>query len=111
METGVVGDILWSHFYCCCFCQQNFVNQFQVSAKLFVQSFQILLIPCSRFPSFLFVGFGQMIATVAVLFCARVLRIVSFPSLDSSIPRKIMPLPLLFVLNLVSGLGGTKLIK
>ncbi|VDM71304.1 unnamed protein product [Strongylus vulgaris] len=65
----------------------------------------------SRFPSFLFVGFGQMIATVLVLFFARLLRIVSFPSLDSSIPRKIMPLPLLFVLNLVSGLGGTKLIN
>ncbi|CAJ0606074.1 unnamed protein product [Cylicocyclus nassatus] len=39
------------------------------------------------------------------------IRIVTFPTLDSSIPRKIMPLPLLFVLNLVSGLGGTKLIN
>ncbi|RCN35754.1 hypothetical protein ANCCAN_18372 [Ancylostoma caninum] len=70
-----------------------------------------ILLTNFKFPSFLFVGFGQMIATVLVLFCARTLRIVSFPSLDSSIPRKIMPLPLLFVLNLVSGLGGTKLIN
>ncbi|KHJ82249.1 hypothetical protein OESDEN_18059 [Oesophagostomum dentatum] len=70
-----------------------------------------ILLTNMKFPSFLFVGFGQMVATVIVLFFARILRIVTFPSLDSSIPRKIMPLPLLFVLNLVSGLGGTKLIK
>ncbi|WKX95209.1 hypothetical protein Q1695_012011 [Nippostrongylus brasiliensis] len=70
-----------------------------------------ILLTNFRFPSFLFVGFGQMVATVAVLFVARTLRIVSFPAFDSTIPRKIMPLPLLFVLNLVSGLGGTKLIN
>uniref|UniRef100_A0A1I7X3B4 TPT domain-containing protein n=1 Tax=Heterorhabditis bacteriophora TaxID=37862 RepID=A0A1I7X3B4_HETBA len=31
--------------------------------------------------------------------------------LDSSVPYKIFPLPLLYVLNLVSGLGGTQMIK
>ncbi|VDO63028.1 unnamed protein product [Haemonchus placei] len=70
-----------------------------------------ILLTNYRFPSFLFVGFGQMIATVIVLFLARMLKIVSFPAFDYSIPRKIMPLPLLFVVNLVSGLGGTKLIN
>lgn len=70
-----------------------------------------ILLTNFRFPSFLFVGFGQMIATVLVLFLARATRLVSFPSFDYSIPRKIMPLPVLFVLNLVSGLGGTKLIN
>ncbi|KAJ1365007.1 UDP-sugar transporter sqv-7 [Parelaphostrongylus tenuis] len=52
-----------------------------------------------------------MVATVVVLFLARVLHIVSFPSIDYSIPRKIMPLPVLFVVNLVSGLGGTQIIN
>uniref|UniRef100_A0A158PAF9 TPT domain-containing protein n=1 Tax=Angiostrongylus cantonensis TaxID=6313 RepID=A0A158PAF9_ANGCA len=70
-----------------------------------------ILLTNLRFPSFLFVGFGQMVATVVVLFMARSLRIVSFPSFDYSISRKIMPLPVLFVLNLVSGLGGTQLIN
>ncbi|KJH45858.1 putative arginine--tRNA ligase [Dictyocaulus viviparus] len=70
-----------------------------------------ILLTNFRFPSFLVVGFGQMVATVIVLFSARALHLVSFPSFDYSIPRKIMPLPLFFVVNLVSGLGGTQLIN
>ncbi|KAI0209862.1 UDP-N-acetylglucosamine/UDP-glucose/GDP-mannose transporter [Lamellibrachia satsuma] len=33
---------------------------------------------------------------------------ITFPPLDRSLPRKIMPLPLIFMGNLVFGLGGTK---
>ena len=52
-----------------------------------------------------------MAATVLILYVARLLGLISFPSLDASIPRKINPLPLLYFLNLVSGLGGTQMIK
>uniref|UniRef100_A0A0M3ISJ8 WAT1-related protein n=1 Tax=Ascaris lumbricoides TaxID=6252 RepID=A0A0M3ISJ8_ASCLU len=64
-----------------------------------------------RFPSFLCAGIGQMLATVSILFVASSFRIVSVPSFDRSIPRKIFPLPLIYVLNLVSGLGGTQKIN
>ncbi|KAK2169261.1 hypothetical protein NP493_1198g00060 [Ridgeia piscesae] len=61
-----------------------------------------------KFPSFQFLGFGQMISTVVLLYGAKMLGLISIPPLDSSLPRKIMPLPLIFMGNLVFGLGGTK---
>lgn len=64
-----------------------------------------------RFPSFLVVALGQMLATIVILRLAKLLNIVKFPSIDSSIPRKIFPLPLLYGINVVSGLGGTQMIK
>ncbi|PAV72245.1 hypothetical protein WR25_00062 [Diploscapter pachys] len=70
-----------------------------------------ILLTNFKFPSFLCVAFGQMAATVLILYVARLLGLISFPSLDSSIPRKINPLPLLYFLNLVSGLGGTQMIN
>ncbi|CAD6199178.1 unnamed protein product [Caenorhabditis auriculariae] len=70
-----------------------------------------ILLTNFRFPSFLFVGCGQMVATVVILYVARLFRIVSFPSFDSSVPRKIMPLPILYFFNLISGLGGTQMIN
>uniref|UniRef100_A0AC34GQM0 Sugar phosphate transporter domain-containing protein n=1 Tax=Panagrolaimus sp. ES5 TaxID=591445 RepID=A0AC34GQM0_9BILA len=70
-----------------------------------------ILLTNLRFPSYIWVGTGQMAATVFMLFIAEQLKIVSFPRLDRSTPRKIFPLPLFFVLNLVSGLGGTQKIN
>uniref|UniRef100_A0A914ZLP4 Sugar phosphate transporter domain-containing protein n=1 Tax=Parascaris univalens TaxID=6257 RepID=A0A914ZLP4_PARUN len=70
-----------------------------------------ILLTNLRFPSFLCAGIGQMLATVSILFVASSFRIVSVPSFDRSIPRKIFPLPLIYVLNLLSGLGGTQKIN
>ncbi|XP_077580347.1 nucleotide sugar transporter SLC35D2-like [Stigmatopora nigra] len=61
-----------------------------------------------RFPSSTCVGIGQMLATVVVLRVAKILGIISFPDMDSSIPRKIFPLPLLHAGNQISGLFGTQ---
>uniref|UniRef100_A0A914WA94 Sugar phosphate transporter domain-containing protein n=1 Tax=Plectus sambesii TaxID=2011161 RepID=A0A914WA94_9BILA len=63
------------------------------------------------FPSFLFVGLGQMAATIIVLFFGRMFGIVSFPKLGRETPGKIFPLPLIYVVNLVTGLGGTQKIN
>ncbi|XP_066154882.1 UDP-sugar transporter UST74c isoform X1 [Euwallacea fornicatus] len=60
------------------------------------------------FPSFQVLGIGQMAATIIVLYGAKKLRIVSFPSLDVSTCRKIFPLPLIYIGNMIFGLGGTK---
>lgn len=70
-----------------------------------------ILLTNFRFPSFLLVAFGQMLSTVIILFVLKQLGILSFPRLDSSIPRKIFPLPLFYAANLVSGLGGTQRIS
>uniref|UniRef100_A0A0R3RSD5 TPT domain-containing protein n=1 Tax=Elaeophora elaphi TaxID=1147741 RepID=A0A0R3RSD5_9BILA len=70
-----------------------------------------LLLTNSGFPSFLIVGLGQMAATIVVLWFASLLGFVSIPSFDSSVPFKIFPLPIFYVLNLISGLGGTQRIN
>ncbi|CAJ0950671.1 unnamed protein product, partial [Mesorhabditis belari] len=83
---------------------------FGVSSILVVFINKILLTNY-KFPSPLTVGVGQMVATVMILFFARLFRLVTFPRLDSSVPRKIFPLPIIYVLNLICGLGGTKAIN
>ncbi|KAL7885112.1 hypothetical protein AOLI_G00078820 [Acnodon oligacanthus] len=61
-----------------------------------------------RFPSFMFLAVGQMAFTIIILYLAKVCKAVSFQDFDKSIPRKIFPLPLLYVGNHVTGLGSTK---
>lgn len=78
-----------------------------------VSSFLIVVVNKSvltsySFPSSTCVGIGQMLATVVVLRVGKMMGVISFPDLDLSIPRKMFPLPLLYVGNQVSGLFGTQ---
>ncbi|XP_008287183.1 UDP-N-acetylglucosamine/UDP-glucose/GDP-mannose transporter-like [Stegastes partitus] len=78
-----------------------------------VSSFFIVVVNKSvltsyRFPSSTCVGIGQMLATVVVLRTGKMLGVISFPDMDRSIPRKMFPLPLLYVGNQISGLFGTQ---
>jgi solute carrier family 35 protein len=61
-----------------------------------------------HFPSFQVLGIGQMVATVVILYISKRLGLLTFPNLDSSVFRKIWPLPFIYIGNLVFGLGGTK---
>ncbi|XP_067270678.1 nucleotide sugar transporter SLC35D2 [Pseudorasbora parva] len=61
-----------------------------------------------KFPSFMFLGIGQMTATIIILYIAKMKKVIHFQDFDKSIPGKIFPLPLLYVGNHVTGLGGTK---
>lgn len=60
------------------------------------------------FPSYQVLGLGQMFATIVVLACARQAKLVQFPSFDENIVTKIWPLPLIYLGNMATGLGGTK---
>ncbi|XP_053185632.1 UDP-N-acetylglucosamine/UDP-glucose/GDP-mannose transporter-like [Scomber japonicus] len=78
-----------------------------------VSSFLIVVVNKSvltsyRFPSSTCVGIGQMLATIVVLRTGKMLGVISFPDLDLSIPRKMFPLPLLYVGNQITGLFGTQ---
>uniref|UniRef100_A0A672MNQ5 UDP-N-acetylglucosamine/UDP-glucose/GDP-mannose transporter-like n=1 Tax=Sinocyclocheilus grahami TaxID=75366 RepID=A0A672MNQ5_SINGR len=61
-----------------------------------------------KFPSFMFLGIGQMTATIIILYVAKMNKAIHFQDFDKSIPGKIFPLPLLYVGNHVTGLGGTQ---
>nr|XP_023658586.1 UDP-N-acetylglucosamine/UDP-glucose/GDP-mannose transporter [Paramormyrops kingsleyae] len=61
-----------------------------------------------RFPSFMFLGIGQMLTTIIVLYAAKLNHNIHFQDFDRSILFKIFPLPLLYVGNHISGLGSTK---
>ncbi|XP_014215897.1 UDP-sugar transporter UST74c [Copidosoma floridanum] len=61
-----------------------------------------------NFPSFQVLGIGQMLATIFVLFLARALGYIDFPGLERSTFQKICPLPLIYICNMIFGLGGTK---
>lgn len=60
------------------------------------------------FPSYQVLGLGQMIATLVVLWVGRRVQLVQFPPLDGDVARRIWPLPLIYLGNMATGLGGTK---
>lgn len=61
-----------------------------------------------EFPSFQMLGIGQMLATIALLFVAKKVRYVEFPNLEAGTFAEIWPLPIIFIGNMIFGLGGTK---
>ncbi|EGD76944.1 hypothetical protein PTSG_12567 [Salpingoeca rosetta] len=63
------------------------------------------------FPSASVVALCQMVLTILILPLAKQLKIIEYPDISSNIVRKVFPLPLLFLANLVTGLGGTKRIN
>ncbi|XP_027734959.1 UDP-N-acetylglucosamine/UDP-glucose/GDP-mannose transporter isoform X2 [Empidonax traillii] len=68
---------------------------------------QYLHCDCSSFPSPVFLGIGQMAATILILYVSKLNNIVHFPDFDKSIPVKLFPLPLIYVGNHISGLSST----
>ncbi|XP_019664976.1 UDP-N-acetylglucosamine/UDP-glucose/GDP-mannose transporter isoform X7 [Ailuropoda melanoleuca] len=60
-----------------------------------------------RFPSPVFLGIGQMAATIMILYVSKLNKIIHFPDFDKKIPVKLFPLPLLYVGNHISGLSST----
>ncbi|XP_028604825.2 nucleotide sugar transporter SLC35D2 isoform X2 [Podarcis muralis] len=60
-----------------------------------------------RFPSPMFLGVGQMVTTILILYVSKLNRIIHFPDFDKSIPMKLFPLPLIYVGNHISGLSST----
>ncbi|XP_065352336.1 UDP-sugar transporter UST74c [Cloeon dipterum] len=94
----------------------NSLNQWKkiMSAVLYgVASFMITVVNKTvlttyKFPSVQFLGMGQMIATVVVLFVGKRLRIIQFPDFARDTFKKIWPLPLIYIGNMIFGLAGTQ---
>ncbi|KFW94874.1 UDP-N-acetylglucosamine/UDP-glucose/GDP-mannose transporter, partial [Phalacrocorax carbo] len=81
-------------------------------ACLFLSFFSLssvlnILFMLFSFPSPMFLGIGQMAATIFILYVSKLSKIVHFPDFDKSIPVKLFPLPLIYVGNHISGLSST----
>lgn len=61
-----------------------------------------------KFPSPNFLGLGQMMATIVVLFLGKGFDVITFPPMTRDLPRKIFPLPIFYFGNMVFGLTGTQ---
>lgn len=61
-----------------------------------------------HFPSFLVLSIGQMAASIIVLYLAKQFKIIHFPDMARDTAKKIFPLPLIFLGNMMFGLGGTQ---
>lgn len=61
-----------------------------------------------HFPSFLVLSIGQMIAGILILAFGKKIGIINFPDLTRDVPIKLFPLPLIYVGNMMFGLGGTQ---
>ncbi|XP_053910471.1 UDP-N-acetylglucosamine/UDP-glucose/GDP-mannose transporter [Cuculus canorus] len=65
------------------------------------------LLSAYSFPSPMFLGVGQMTATILILYVSKLNKVIHFPDFDKSIPVKLFPLPLIYVGNHISGLSST----
>lgn len=64
-----------------------------------------------HFPSFLVLSLGQLFAAVLVLYIGDQLNIISLTSFNRSIPKRIMPLPIFHLGNMIAGLGATQAVS
>ncbi|KAK3794586.1 hypothetical protein RRG08_003734 [Elysia crispata] len=67
-----------------------------------------LVLTSYGFPSFQVLGLGQIIASVLVLYTAKLTRIITYPDMSMDTVKKVWPLPLIYICNLIFGLGGTQ---
>lgn len=75
---------------------------------MFVNKFTLTVF---AFPSFTALGLAQCIATVVLIAGLKTGGVVNYPDFDASVAKKLFPLPIFFILNVLSGLGGTKRIN
>eukprot|EP00088_Acartia_fossae_P058621 TRINITY_DN6883_c1_g1_i1.p1 TRINITY_DN6883_c1_g1~~TRINITY_DN6883_c1_g1_i1.p1 ORF type:complete len:334 (+),score=15.45 TRINITY_DN6883_c1_g1_i1:125-1126(+) len=78
-----------------------------------VSSFMIMVInkrvlTVYKFPSFQVLALGQIVATILVLQIGKLTKLITFPDLSRDTVRKIWPLPLMYLGNMIFGLGGTQ---
>lgn len=81
---------------------------FYAVASFFIVIINKMILTGFNFPSFQFVGLCQMLATVVILYFGKKLGLIDYPHYNSSIPRKIFPLPLIYMGDIFFGLAGTK---
>ncbi|XP_064605902.1 solute carrier family 35 member D2-like protein [Liolophura sinensis] len=81
---------------------------FYATASFLIVVINKVVLTTYKFPSYQVLGLGQMVVAIVALFSAKQLNLVSFPDFSLEVTKKIWPLPLFYLGNLVCGLGGTQ---
>ncbi|KAM4639667.1 nucleotide sugar transporter SLC35D2 isoform 2-T3 [Amazona ochrocephala] len=84
---------------------------FYGTCSFFIVLVNKALLSAYSFPSPVFLGIGQMAATILILYVSKINKVVHFPDFDKSIPLKLFPLPLIYVGNHISGLSSTSKLR
>ncbi|PIK38221.1 putative UDP-N-acetylglucosamine/UDP-glucose/GDP-mannose transporter-like [Apostichopus japonicus] len=92
-------------------CKRIGAALFYAASSFLIVMFNKSLLTSYSFPSIQVVGIGQMVTTIVILYVGKLLGIISFPDMGKDIPRKIWPLPIIYIFNLIFGLGSTKKIS
>lgn len=81
---------------------------FYAICSLFITLVNKSILTSYVFPSYKVVALGQLVTTIVVLYLGKKMRFISFPNYHRHIFVEIMPLPFIYLGNMVFGLGGTK---
>ncbi|XP_031618148.1 uncharacterized protein LOC116337610 [Contarinia nasturtii] len=77
-------------------------------ASFFITVVNKTVLTSWKFPSFLALSIGQMVAGIVILALGKQCGIITYADFSSDIPGKLFPLPLMYFGNMMFGLGGTQ---
>lgn len=81
---------------------------FYAVCSLFITIVNKSVLTSYVFPSFKIVALGQLVTTVVVLYTAKKMGLIQFPNYHRNIFFELLPLPFIYLGNMIFGLGGTK---
>eukprot|EP01135_Chromosphaera_perkinsii_P011405 Nk52_evm50s2391 gene=Nk52_evmTU50s2391 len=78
------------------------------SASLLIMFVNKIVLSSYNFPSSAFLAVCQSVASIFLLYFAKMFGVIQFQSMSRNVFSAVFPLPLIFMLNTLSGLGGTQ---
>lgn len=81
---------------------------FYAISSLLVVFVNKIVLTTYEFPSFLFLACMQFLATCLVLAVLSIMRRIELPRLSFDVMREVLPVSLMFLGNVISGLGSTQ---
>eukprot|EP01134_Creolimax_fragrantissima_P006359 CFRG6359T1 len=91
--------------------QQAMAAAFYAVSSFSIMFMNKIVLTSYRFPSFLFLALAQFTATMFALHTGKTMGWISYPDFDSKCFWKVFPLPFIFMVNTLTGLGGTQKIS
>lgn len=90
---------------------QVFSAFFYGTSSLLIMFVNKYVLTSEKFPSFMALALAQYVATIIILQFLKLTRKTQFPDFSWAVVLKVFPLPILFLLNSTTGLGGTKFVS